>query len=112
MNGNHEASAYLEALASRLSEAGLLATASYDGDEPQLAVANPDLAVLACAGPTLVSENIQLKRQGDGAGWMLYWSWGEVLGPADDIPAALAALSRALAADQITAPAGYQLAGS
>jgi len=88
--------AYVRELTTGLGAAGLRVACTVRAGLATLTVANPAVSAPGQAYP-LLSEKISVRRPCGGEQWLLYWSWGEVLGPADRIAEAVDALSRVLA---------------
>lgn len=86
MPREHTRTYYLGKLATELEQRGL--TATLRADPPALRISDPDTALLA--------ETIDCVPLPEG--WFYRWSWGELVGLADDPALAAGRIVRVLAA--------------
>lgn len=84
----HTRTYFLGKLAGELESRGL--TASLRADPPALKISDPDMALL--------TETVDCVPLSDG--WFYRWSWGEVLGLADDPAAAAQRIATVLFRDR------------
>jgi hypothetical protein len=91
--GNHAESVYLEKLAEELTHRGLEAwLMAPPGRVPSVYVVNPAARAL--------EDNVYVNQGKDGL-WWFWWSWAERISIADDLDAAVTAITRVLALPRV-----------
>jgi hypothetical protein len=96
MNTDRQGGVHADDIVEALNGAGLEAARDDRDGLPSVVVVNP---ALTSPHPDhcypLLSERITL-RHANGDRWLLWWSWGEVLGPAADVTGTVDRVARVL----------------